>query len=89
MRDSFTYTFIRRINKMSELSKSNWIKQRLQLLKRTRIELRNVLNFTDLHLLVEMDKDRIYFKYVFEKVIKVFLHSCLREREHDTLVSIM
>lgn len=42
------------------------------------IGLRNILSFTNSNILVEMDK-YIYFKYIFEKIIKVFLHAYMRD----------
>lgn len=42
------------------------------------IGFRNILSFINLNILVEMDK-YIYFKYIFEKIIKVFLYVYMRD----------
>lgn len=42
------------------------------------IGFRNILSFINLNILVEMDKYS-YFKYIFEKIIKVFLYVYMRD----------
>ena len=54
-----------------ELSKSNWIKLKFQLLKGRKMVLRNILNFTDPNLLIEMGKEKLILN-IFLTIIKVF-----------------